>query len=64
MPDTRIVYGAWMNAIGTDKEAIVKLEDSRFVEMLKTAMTQTDGDVENAMYLIREHLIQELRRTL
>lgn len=64
MPEVHIVYGAWMSAIGTDKEAIVKLENERFIAMLRTALTKTDGNVDGAMHMIREHLIQELRRTL
>ena len=62
--ETRIVYGAWLTAIGSDKEAIVKLDDQRFAQALKKALSETDGNVDSALFLIRNQLIQELRRVL
>lgn len=64
MAEVNIVYGAWMNAITTDKEAIVKLENERFLSVLRMALKENDGDVDRAMDAIRVELIRELRRVL
>lgn len=61
---TNIVYGAWLNAIGSDKEAIVKLENERFLSVLRAALKWADGDLDRAMESVRQELTRELRRVL
>jgi hypothetical protein len=62
--EAHIVYGAWIRAIGDERQAIARFDEEKFSALLEDALAVNNGDVRSALASIKEAMIQKLRCSL